>query len=112
MKKFQVIGNPIKHSLSPELHNYWIKNNNIDAIYGKQKLDEKLAVIIKGIEEKKLEYVNGYHLFFSIWAMTQHYADFDIQVKSILNQSEEELFDDAEEYLTSVLLRTLSVRAP
>jgi hypothetical protein len=44
--------------------------------------------------------------------MTQHYADFDIQVKSILNQSEEELFDDAEEYLTSVLLRTLSVRAP
>ena len=44
--------------------------------------------------------------------MTQHYADFDIQVKSILNRNEEDLFKDAEEYLTSVLLRTLSVNAP
>ena len=40
MKKFLVIGNPIKHSLSPRLHNYWIKNNGIDAIYEKIKLDE------------------------------------------------------------------------
>ena len=29
MKKFLVIGNPIKHSLSPRLHNYWLKKNNI-----------------------------------------------------------------------------------
>ena len=35
MKKFLVIGNPIDHSLSPKLHNYWIKKNNLDAIYGK-----------------------------------------------------------------------------
>ena len=40
MKKFLVIGNPIEHSLSPTLHNYWIKNNGIEAIYDKQKLDE------------------------------------------------------------------------
>ena len=40
MKKFLVIGNPIDHSLSPKLHNYWIKNKGIDAIYEKQKLDE------------------------------------------------------------------------
>ena len=40
MKKFLVIGNPIDHSLSPELHNYWIKNNSINAIYEKQKLNE------------------------------------------------------------------------
>ena len=25
MKKFLVIGNPISHSLSPKLHNYWLK---------------------------------------------------------------------------------------
>ena len=25
MKKYLVIGNPIDHSLSPRLHNYWIK---------------------------------------------------------------------------------------
>ena len=35
MKKYLVIGNPIEHSLSPKLQNYWIKENNIKAIYGK-----------------------------------------------------------------------------
>ena len=35
MKKYLVIGNPIEHSLSPTLHNYWIKKNNIDAKYEK-----------------------------------------------------------------------------
>ena len=40
MKKFLVIGNPIDHSLSPKLHNYWINQNNIKATYEKLKLDE------------------------------------------------------------------------
>ena len=30
MKKYLVIGNPIDHSLSPKLHNLWIKNNSIE----------------------------------------------------------------------------------
>ena len=33
MKKYLVVGNPINHSLSPELHNHWIKQNGLDAIY-------------------------------------------------------------------------------
>ena len=41
MKKFLVLGNPIEHSLSPKLHNYWIKKSNINAIYEKHKIDEK-----------------------------------------------------------------------
>ena len=32
MKKFFVIGNPIDHSLSPKLQNYWLKKNNVDAV--------------------------------------------------------------------------------
>ena len=40
MKKYFVIGNPINHSLSPKLHNYWLKENNINAIYEKIKLEE------------------------------------------------------------------------
>ena len=40
MKKYLVIGNPIEHSLSPQLHNHWIKENNIDAVYEKKKLNE------------------------------------------------------------------------
>ena len=40
MKKYFVIGNPINHSLSPKLHNYWLKQNNINAVYQKIKLEE------------------------------------------------------------------------
>ena len=40
MKKYLVIGNPIEHSLSPKLHNRWIRENNIDAIYDKKQLNE------------------------------------------------------------------------
>jgi shikimate dehydrogenase len=59
MKKFLVIGNPIEHSLSPILHNYWIKSNNIDATYDKQKLDEnELEQIILKVKEKKISGIN------------------------------------------------------
>jgi shikimate dehydrogenase len=59
MKKFLVIGNPIDHSLSPKLHNYWIKTNNIDAIYEKQKLDKcELEQFILQIKNKKINGVN------------------------------------------------------
>ena len=57
MKNFLVIGNPIEHSLSPKLHNYWIKENNIDAMYDKKQLSENE---IKGIiNEVKNEKING-----------------------------------------------------
>ena len=59
MKKFLVIGNPIDHSLSPKLHNYWIKNNGINAIYEKKKLNEdELGQIILQIKDKKISGVN------------------------------------------------------
>ena len=59
MKKYLVIGNPIEHSLSPELHNYWLKNNNIEAIYKKKKLSEDdLGKLILQIKEKKIDGVN------------------------------------------------------
>tara|TARA_S200000501_G_C20747994_1_gene710371 strand:- start:371 stop:1168 length:798 start_codon:yes stop_codon:yes gene_type:complete len=59
MKKYLVIGNPIKHSLSPKLHNYWIKLNKFNAIYEKRKLDEKnLKDIIFKIKKKKINGIN------------------------------------------------------
>ena len=55
MKKFLVIGNPIEHSLSPQLHNYWIKNNGIEAIYEKKKLDgNELEHLVLQIKQKKI----------------------------------------------------------
>ena len=59
MKKYFVIGNPINHSLSPKLHNYWFKENNIDAIYDKKKIEEKnLQTIISEVKEKKINGIN------------------------------------------------------
>ena len=55
IKKYLVIGNPVDHSLSPKLHNYWLKENNIDAIYDKKKLDEnELKNIISKVKEEKI----------------------------------------------------------
>ena len=59
MKKYVVIGNPIDHSLSPKLHNYWIKKNSLDAVYEKKKLDEnELKALIEKIRDKKIDGVN------------------------------------------------------
>ena len=40
-KKFGIIGNPIKHSLSPVLHNYWFDKYGIDANYSTIEAEEK-----------------------------------------------------------------------
>ena len=59
MMKYFVIGNPIDHSLSPKLHNYWFQENNIDAFYDKKKIDEKdLEIIISKVKEKKIKGIN------------------------------------------------------
>ena len=59
MKKYLVIGNPIEHSLSPKLHNYWLKKNNIKAIYEKQKLNEdEIESLISRVKEKKINGIN------------------------------------------------------
>jgi shikimate dehydrogenase len=59
MKKYLVIGNPIKHSLSPKLHNYWIKKNNIDAIYDKKQVKESdIKDIISDIKNEKINGIN------------------------------------------------------
>ena len=59
MKKYFVIGNPISHSLSPKLHNHWIKENNIKAIYEKKELNESdINETIKEIKNGKIDGIN------------------------------------------------------
>ncbi len=59
MEKYIVIGNPIDHSLSPKLHNHWFKENNINAIYDKKKIEtENLNEIVLSVKEKKINGVN------------------------------------------------------
>ena len=59
MKKFLVIGNPIEHSLSPKLHNYWLKINNIKGIYEKKLLKElDLNSIVAMVRNEELAGAN------------------------------------------------------
>jgi TetR/AcrR family transcriptional regulator len=51
--------------------------------------------------------VDAHHLIFSIWAMTQHYADFDVQVQAVLGEGDH--FPDAERYFEDMLRRMLTV---
>lgn len=58
----------------------------MDEIAGplKSLVDEKAAVLSRWMEEGRIAKVPPVHLIFSIWSLTQHYADFDVQVRAVL----------------------------
>ena len=59
IKKYLDIGNPIEHSMSPNLHNHWIKENNIDAVYDKKQLNEiDIEGIISEVKNGKIDGIN------------------------------------------------------
>ena len=59
MKKYLVIGNPINHSLSPKLHNHWIKKNKINAVYDKKQINENdIKSVISEVKNGKIEGIN------------------------------------------------------
>ncbi len=73
----------------------------------KDMVDEK-AVIIKGWADAGLiADVDPHHLIFSIWALTQHYADFDVQVRAVLGTDDP--FSGAGQFLDHVMRSILRV---
>ena len=58
-KKYAIIGNPIKHSLSPTLHNYWFKKYNIDCEYDMVKIEaSEIESVIDKIKSKRISGIN------------------------------------------------------
>ena len=67
----------------------------------------KAAVIQSWIDAGRMAKLNGTHLFFTIWAATQTYADFDVQVGAVLGRDEltAKDHDEATEHVVSLILR-------
>lgn len=74
----------------------------------KDLVDEKAALIARWARNGGIADVDPYHLIFSIWATTQHYADFDSQVRGILGPRDGDHMEDAAAFLTALYRRALS----
>jgi len=74
----------------------------------KPLVDEKAKLIQGWIDAGRIAPVDPHHLFFSIWATTQHYADFDAQVRGILASDGDAHFDQAAEFLATLYRRMLT----
>ncbi|SMQ85679.1 transcriptional regulator, TetR family [Devosia lucknowensis] len=75
-------------------------------------VDEKAKVLLTWMDQGKLARTDPYHLIFSIWATTQHYADFDVQVRAVLGKGRngEGRFEDAARYLEQLFMHGLTPR--
>ena len=75
----------------------------------KTLVDEKVEVIRGWMKAGKIVPTDPYHLIFSIWATTQHYADFDVQVRAVLGPGcdGEDRFEDAARFLEQLYLEGL-----
>jgi len=78
----------------------------------KTLVDEKAAVIASWAAEGRLAPVDPHHLIFSIWATTQHYADFDVQVRAVLGGRArgDRHFEEARTFLDALYLDGLKPR--
>jgi TetR/AcrR family transcriptional regulator len=74
----------------------------------KALVDEKAAVIAAWSAAGRLAPLEPHHLIFSIWATTQHYADFDVQVRAILRPRRDAHFKQAARFLEDFYRRALA----
>lgn len=80
-----------------------------DAIEGDLKalVAEKAVILTRWMENGRIARVNPVHLIFSIWALTQHYADFDVQVRAVLGEGHDP-YAEAGDYLDTLFRKLLA----
>jgi TetR/AcrR family transcriptional regulator len=69
---------------------------------------EKAVILSSWMDERRIARVHPVHLIFSIWALTQHYADFDVQVRAVLGPGHDP-FAEAEDYLETLFRKLLAI---
>lgn len=70
-------------------------------------VDEKAALIARWQAEGRIAAMPPHHLIFSIWALTQHYADFDVQVRAVLGPGHDP-YAEAQDFLDTLFTRLLA----
>ena len=80
-----------------------------EAIEGEMKtlVDEKCALLQDWMDQGRIARMPPAHLVFSIWALTQHYADFDVQVRAVLGEGRDP-FTEAGDYLDTLFRKLLA----
>ena len=75
----------------------------------RELVDEKALVIRNWMRDGRIARIDPYHLIFSIWATTQHYADFDVQVRAVLgpDRGGDGRFEDAARFLEQLFVAGL-----
>ncbi len=81
-----------------------------EAIEGDLKalVDEKSAVLTAWMDQGRIARLPPHHLIFSIWALTQHYADFDVQVRAVIGPDQDP-FTEAGSFIETLYRKLLSV---
>ncbi|WP_338549231.1 TetR family transcriptional regulator C-terminal domain-containing protein [Roseovarius phycicola] len=73
----------------------------------KPLVNDTVKIIEDWVAQKRIAKVDAHHLIFSIWATTQHYADFDAQVQALVSESN--VHAGARDFLDTLYRRLLSV---
>jgi TetR/AcrR family transcriptional regulator len=73
----------------------------------KELVNDKAAVINHWVAQGRIKHIDPYHLIFAIWAVTQHYADFSVQVEALMSGN----IDNAQtqQAVLEILLRGLAI---
>ena len=70
-------------------------------------VQEKSDVLRRWMDQGRIAPVHPVHLIFAVWALTQHYADFDVQVRAVLGADGADPFPEADRFLETLFRRLL-----
>jgi len=100
----KVFANEILHG-APFLDSYLARDL-------RQRVEQKAKVIRQWIKGGKLRPIDPKHFIFQLWATTQHYADFEVQVRAVLGRRKlgKRDFANAAASITALMLDGCRVR--
>lgn len=76
----------------------------------RELVKEKSAVIRAWMDAGRVARMDPKHLIFAIWAITQHYSDFDVQVRAVLGNDDDARFNDAIAAIETLFFKGLAPR--